>query len=144
QQHKKKKRQLQRASAAAAASAGTAPKKGGSSVDLTGDGDDGWDGDASPSRGDDSDYAGETGGRKVGKRKKRSRGRDGGQSGDEASVPEEQSEKPLAERSRVRSLERSEGRPSPAAKDNLGIGERGNGKDSAVRRGEGGGGKERG
>ncbi|CAN0133932.1 unnamed protein product, partial [Ectocarpus fasciculatus] len=104
-------------------------------VDLAGDGDDGWDRGASPSRGDDSGHAGENGRRKVGEGKKRSRGGDGGQSGDEASVPEEQSEEPLAECSGERSEERSEERPSPAAKDNLAIGERGSGKGSVVRRG---------
>ncbi|CAN0172904.1 unnamed protein product, partial [Ectocarpus fasciculatus] len=59
----------------------------GGSVDLAGDGDDGWVRGASPSRGDDS-------GRKVGKGKKRSRVGDGGQRGDEASVPEEQPKEP--------------------------------------------------
>ncbi|CAN0384440.1 unnamed protein product, partial [Ectocarpus fasciculatus] len=45
-------------------------------------------------------HAGETGRRKVGKGKKLSKEGDGGQSGDEASIPEEQSEEPPAERSR--------------------------------------------
>ncbi|CAM9720766.1 unnamed protein product, partial [Ectocarpus fasciculatus] len=60
-------------------------------------------------------------GPRVGKRKKLSTGGDGGQSGDEASIPEEQSEKPPVERSRERHQERSEKRPSPAVMDNLGL-----------------------